>query len=142
MRRVLVDHARAEPGLNWALTVELGGLIDLEEGKIKEAKAGFISATEVAESSFQSEHPWWVAQFRVGRARCLIAQGRHEEAEAILLTSHQELEERLGRMHHRTQNCIRILAELYQETGRPEEAAKWRALERPRVIPKAAAQAT
>ena len=38
-------------------------------------------------------------------------------------------------MHHRTQKCIRTLAELYEATNRPEEAAAWQAKLRPVIVP-------
>ena len=114
-----------EDRLDAILCVELGGLIDLEQGRIEEAEAQFVSAIDRASTSIRSEHEWWTAHFKVDQARCLMRRQNYDESERLLRLAYDMLHMRLGDEHHRTQNCMRTLAELLETTGRASEAKQW-----------------
>ena len=59
---------------------------------------------------------------------CLTKLGRYGQAEQLLLAAHQVMQTKLGEQHERTQKAINRLFELYEAWGKPEKAAKYRAL--------------
>ena len=50
---------------------------------------------------------------------------KYDESERLLRLAYDMLHMRLGDEHHRTQNCMRTLAELLETTGRASEAKQW-----------------
>jgi hypothetical protein len=63
---------------------------------------------------------------QVELGRCVAAQSRFEEAEQILLGAHEDLAP-LGESARPAANmAATLLAELYDEWGRPQAAAQWR----------------
>jgi hypothetical protein len=57
----------------------------------------------------------------------LVKQKRYAEAEAAALSAHHGLASGLGTTHADTRATIELLASICDATGRPAEAAKWRA---------------
>jgi serine/threonine protein kinase len=59
---------------------------------------------------------------------CLVAQKRFEEAETLLLESHTAFNTALSANDPRTQKAKARLVRLYEEWGKPDQAAKYRPL--------------
>ncbi len=59
---------------------------------------------------------------------CLTALGRYAEAEQLLLSSYPAVEQRHGKKHTRTLGALQRIADLYEAWGKPDEAARFRAL--------------
>lgn len=57
---------------------------------------------------------------------CLAAQSRWAEAEPLLLAGYNDLKAKLGDQHKRTIDARQRLAKLYDDWGRPEQAAQFR----------------
>jgi non-specific serine/threonine protein kinase/serine/threonine-protein kinase len=70
-------------------------------------------------------HPYTLETMS-GLAKALIGLDRLEEAEALALESHGLSEERFGSDHALTVRAAEALIEIYEKTGRPEEAARFR----------------
>jgi hypothetical protein len=75
--------------------------------------------------SFQSRYPPEMYRGRLGQ--CLSSLGRYQEAERLLLSSHEALAARLGPGDSRTQETVRDLVTLYERWSKPDQAASWRA---------------
>ena len=73
-------------------------------------------------------HGFLVARVRAYLGDVLRARGRPREAEALLLPAHAQLVAARGAAAPATQVAVRALATLYATTGRPAEAARYRAL--------------
>jgi hypothetical protein len=56
-----------------------------------------------------------------------MKQRRYQEAESDALAAYRGLANRLGEEHELTQRVVERLVALYAATGRPSEAAQWRA---------------
>ena len=126
-RRVLDLRQDSEDAL---MCMELGALIDREQGRLADALAAFADVSVRAEASAKAELKWWAANFRTGQAVCLLRMQRYDEAGPMLLDAYDVLHERLGDAHHRTQSCIRALVELHEAKG-DARAAEWAAKLRP-----------
>ena len=66
------------------------------------------------------------ARYRYGKARSLIGLGRHAEAEALLLRSHEVSRDRPTERLLRKQSAERLV-EVYRAMQRDDEAARWQA---------------
>ncbi|MCC7015413.1 MAG: protein kinase [Planctomycetes bacterium] len=75
---------------------------------------------------------WRLASSEALVARSLALQGRHAEAEPILLACQERLERALGARSVRVVIGLDHLAELYESWGRPDEARVWRERHRER----------
>lgn len=71
-------------------------------------------------------------ELEVDLARALMAQERWKDAESLLKKAHADFTASLSAIHWRTLRAARTLADLYEKTGRSEEAATWRAHGTPR----------
>jgi hypothetical protein len=60
----------------------------------------------------------------------LAATGKFEEAERLLLASHAQLtreaDSPLSESHHRVVRSLEQLVRLYEQTGKPAEATRWK----------------
>jgi hypothetical protein len=56
----------------------------------------------------------------------LVGLERFEEAEALALDNHRLRGERFGADHSLTAEAADVLVEIYEKTGRPDEAARYR----------------
>jgi eukaryotic-like serine/threonine-protein kinase len=82
------------------------------------------------------EHAYPAGNWRIGEAKgllgeCLTAQGRYEDAEAMLLDAHRLLKEGPGWEGQEARETRRRLLALYEAWGRPEKAAAYRPEQRP-----------
>ena len=70
----------------------------------------------------------FLAQARLYRGFCLLQIDRLDEAEELFLEAFEALEAELGPTHQRTRIAIEALVGVYDRTGRPEEADRYRGL--------------
>lgn len=78
-------------------------------------------AAAASEGPLGAEH-WYTALFRGFLGRCLLSAERYEEAESELLTALDLLRARFGLSHAHTRTTLERLLELYERTGRHEDA--------------------
>ena len=69
---------------------------------------------------------WLIASTESLLGECLLALGRAREAEPLLVGAHDRLLASRGAEHERTRDARRRLARLYDTTGRPALAARYR----------------
>ena len=72
-----------------------------------------------------------VARVRIDRGDALRGQRQYREAESLLTTTYESLATKRGTGHAMTQLALARLVALYEDLGRPDAAAKWRALIKP-----------
>ena len=121
LRRVLgADH----PGT----LISMGNLGDLYVtlGRLGEAETLLAEAVAGVRRALPREHLITGVTIRKYGV-CLLALGRNDEAEANLLDAHEILTAAVGAEHVQTQKVILNMVELYDATGNPDEAARWRA---------------
>jgi serine/threonine-protein kinase len=83
-------------------------------------------AYAIYEQALGSNHAWTAnARSLVGQS--LVAQGRYPEAEPWLLEGYSGLRQASGDAHAFTQRALGWIVTMYEEWGRPEEAAEFRA---------------
>jgi non-specific serine/threonine protein kinase/serine/threonine-protein kinase len=134
------DYTGAEPYLREAadilrkekhpwLSIILGNLGDLytEKGDYTNAAAYFMEALDLGLKAL-GEKNQDVAKIRSKYGVCLVKLKKFDEAEKQLLIALPILRETAGEKDEMTQKAIRRLAELYQEWGKPDLAAKYRSL--------------
>jgi hypothetical protein len=68
-----------------------------------------------------------IAVANLGFGECLFRARRYPEAEATLLQAAGDLEKSRGSAYRRTQEAYRTLRDLYAESGRAAESARWAA---------------
>jgi eukaryotic-like serine/threonine-protein kinase len=127
-RRVLAGLKKnttggADPEM-WSAINNLAMLL-MKEGKLDEASEQFRDLIQTCEPTVPADHPF-LAIFRNNYGECLTRQHVYESAEAELLKSQRVLEKKLGAEHPRTVKGAGRLAALYQEWGKPEQAATWK----------------
>ena len=120
----LHETAEGHPNEAYFLTNLAGAY--REAGRIDEALDASERAETIAHGAFG---PFTARSLGVdiGRAIALRAAGETDEAEARLLRAHQACLEILGPDHERTAEAAAELADLYDDAGRPDDAAHWRA---------------
>jgi hypothetical protein len=82
-------------------------------------------AVAIRKQAYVNDHP------RIAHATSLLgeslaAQGRHAEAEPLLVEGYEGLTAQRGAGHEQTQEARRRLADLYEAWGKPERAAAYR----------------
>lgn len=103
------------------------GLILDKTGRAQEGERILREALKLRVESLPREH-FWVAVAKGALGESLTTQKRYVEAESLLDESYASLNERLGPRDPRTSEAARRLASLYEAWGKPEQAAKYRAL--------------
>jgi serine/threonine-protein kinase len=86
-----------------------------------------LRRVEVARVKLYGPGDWHPASTRVGIGACLVALGRLQEAEDVLLEAVLALERARGASFHRTQAAYQALGDLYRRLGRTAEAERWAA---------------
>jgi serine/threonine protein kinase/Tfp pilus assembly protein PilF len=134
------DYEAAEPYLREAvdmlrkekhpwLAIILGNLGELltAKGDYANAEATFTEALNLGFKAL-GEKNQDVAKIRSKYGVCLVKLKKFDEAEKQLLIALPILRDTAGDKDEVTQKAIRRLLELYQEWGKPDQAAKYRAL--------------
>jgi tetratricopeptide (TPR) repeat protein len=114
------DHQNTLVALN-----NVGGVY-ADQQRHAEAEPLFAEAVERARRTLPEGH-WYTGLFLGSHGTTLWKLKRYEEAEPRLLEAQRTLAAALGESHERTLRVLRLLAEMYEEWGRPEEAATFRA---------------
>lgn len=94
-------------------------------GQLDESTLLAREAWENAKVALSPQHPNTLA-FQGSYAKCLILQKQFDEGESLLLDAYQEFNTALGEKHPHTQRVVKFLVDLYESTGREEEAADFR----------------
>ncbi len=100
-------------------------------GRLEEALRRYEQLDAAAAKVLPPGH-YYGALFQSNHAECLLDCKRYAEAEPMLLACHALLSRTLGPAHARTVKNLGRLARLYDETARPGDAARIRALLPPR----------
>jgi serine/threonine protein kinase/Tfp pilus assembly protein PilF len=111
---------------NYPTALITRGLILNKTGKSKEGEIILREAVKLRTDSLPKEH-FWVAVANSALGECLTTQKRFSEAELLLVESYTALKSRLGQRDPRTQEALQRLLKLYDEWGKPAQAAQYRA---------------
>ena len=127
-REAISIYREAYPGGHGYLASPLigYGTILMEAGDAATAEGMFREAIDMAVQSLPAGH-WKIALGQSTLGGCLTVLARYDEAEPLLLESYGKLQEARGDDDAETRRTARRLAELYEATGRPGEAAEYRA---------------
>jgi tetratricopeptide (TPR) repeat protein len=102
----------------------LAGLL-VETGRYEEALALATKAKAIWLKALTPGH-WRTASAEAAEGAALAGLKQYAKAEQLLLASHEVLEKDKAAGHIYQINSNRWLAKLYQATGRPEQAARYR----------------
>jgi non-specific serine/threonine protein kinase/serine/threonine-protein kinase len=94
-------------------------------GRTDEAVAGFSGLRDRAESALPEGH-WYRAVIRSHLGLALMQARRFDEAEPMLVSSHQMLLDQFGAEDPRTRLFRARVADLYAQWGRPADAERYR----------------
>ncbi len=99
----------------------------LVQGRVEEAEAEFRQLVRVAKAILPPGN-WYVAELQGEHGECLLRLRRYAQAEIPLLASYEVLKTVRGQQHAYTIEAVERLIRLYDGWGKPEEAARWRAM--------------
>jgi len=94
--------------------------------RYEDARPLFVATIADARRTLAEGH-WYIGAYLYRYAECLIAMERRDEAEAALVEAHELIGGALGESNPRTIDVVRTLADLYDDWGRADAAARWRA---------------
>lgn len=77
------------------------------------------------------EGHWRIAEVDCRLGACLTALGRYEEAAPLLTEGYPIIAEQRGAQHRITRGVLKEVIQLYEQWGKPDEAARWRDMESP-----------
>jgi len=103
------------------------GMLLYKMERYEEAEVQLRDALRRLERSLEPGH-WLLGLARSNLGACLTRLGRFSEAEAQLKDGHSLLTATLGPQNPRTTGAVERLVELYERSGRPAEAARYRAM--------------
>src|SRR5690606_27614579 len=95
------------------------------QGRADEALEWIVPARRTLEAQLPDGH-WLTAVARRDEGGARMAAGHLEQAESLLLEAYATLERVRGPSNYTTTEARTLLAELYDRTGRPELAEKFR----------------
>jgi tetratricopeptide (TPR) repeat protein len=121
MRRKLLGPDHSDVATSMTL---LAGLL-VDSGRYEEALALARDAKAIWVKALAPGH-WRLASADAVEGAALAGLGRYDEAEKLLLASYGVLHEEKGAAHVYVVNSSRWLAKLYQSTGQPAKAARYR----------------
>lgn len=98
----------------------------IEDAKIDEAEALLRDLITAAERALNPRH-YLLPVMRSALGECLLRRGEFAQSEALLLPAYEELRGRLGPGNDGTRQTRATLVELYEKTGRSEDAARLQA---------------
>ncbi|MHC5024012.1 MAG: tetratricopeptide repeat protein [Planctomycetota bacterium] len=97
------------------------------QGRMDRAEAAYLQLIESGERILPPDHRN-LGIFYAYYGNFLVLEQRYEEAEPVCLQANTVLAAALGEEHPRTVASIDVLVQLYEEWGRSEDAARWRAM--------------
>lgn len=100
-----------------------------EQKRHEEAVTQFERAVKMGQEGLHTDH-WLVGASQTNLGRVLNELGRHDEAEPHLLRAWEQLSKLQGEDSSTAQAAVDGLVTAYEALDRPEEAARFRALER------------
>ena len=112
---------------NYPTALITKGLILAKTGQREEGEAILREAVKIRTESLPKEH-YWVALAKSALGECLTIQERYNEAEPLLVESHESLRNSQGATNPRTRLALQRLVELYEKWQEPDLAAKYRAM--------------
>lgn len=118
----LMDPGVPPESLDAVQTRAVLGLSLSRVGQPEEGEPLLRAAFEHGQKLDKVEFVNTIGNLPTALGECLLAQGRHPEAEALLLPGHEELAARLGNQHPRTVHAARCLRDLYTAWGKPAQA--------------------
>ena len=113
----------SHPMVSAALTV-LGRSL-LSEGNGAAAEAALRESLRLRSAAYPAGH-WLVASSAGAVGECLLAEKKYRAAEPLLRQAYATVKAAKGETDQRTRDLAAALARLYDATGRPGEAAKYR----------------
>ena len=128
-REALERMRRAFGHQHSAVGWQLGNLahILVANGKLEEAEQAMRSAFEIRRDATPGgqESPM-LGRLTSDLGSIVARRGRHAEAESLLLAGHAMIRRHVPDEHNDAKHARALLASFYGETGRPEEAARYR----------------
>jgi tetratricopeptide (TPR) repeat protein len=121
MRKKLLGPDHSDVATSMTL---LAGLL-VDSGRYEEALAMATDAKAIWIKALAPGH-WRTASAESAEGAALAGLGRYDEAEKLMLASYGVLHEEKGAAHVYVVNSSRWLAKLYQATGQPAKAARYR----------------
>jgi serine/threonine protein kinase len=122
-------RARLPPNdFELAHAVDMLTVILLEKGKFAEAEP--LASECLALYNKQNPDDWHVSNSRHLLGASFLGQKQYARAEPLLLSGYEGIKQRDGTMpnerRQRFKEVLRRMAQLYEETGRPDQAAEWK----------------
>ncbi len=100
----------------------------LVAGKYAEAESVVRASLAIEEK--QSPNGWWTFQTRAMLGASLLGQRKYEAAEPLLLSAYEGMKQHADQMpgggKQYLREALQRLAQLYEETSRPGQAAEWK----------------
>ena len=96
------------------------------QGRNAEAEPLYLQTLETARRVLGDDHRQTLSVWH-GLTKVLVALDRFEDAEPLANECYERTEATLGPLHHRTHDAIRLLINLYEAWGKPEQATHWKA---------------
>jgi non-specific serine/threonine protein kinase/serine/threonine-protein kinase len=110
---------------NYPTALITHGLILTKAGQPKDGEKILREAVKIRTESLPKGH-YWVALANGALGECLTTQKRFAEAEPLLLGSYKALRLSQGSGNPRTKFALQRLITLYENWGKPEQAARFR----------------
>ena len=120
MQRSLLDDSNAD---RLFCLIAFGKAL-IAEGDFRAAEEQFRIALGILEQ--RPRDTWTVGEVKSSLGECLLRSNRLSEAEPYLLGAYQTLAPVWGDDHPRTRKAGKLLAEVYELSGRADEAAKFK----------------
>ena len=107
--------------------------------RYSEAEPLYQKTIDIRRRVLGENHPE-LANTRFTLARMYLQQRRYAESERLALAAYEPMLRSVGAEHERTVRIERLLENLYDQWGKPDKAAEWRAKlpkdESPRQAPR------
>ncbi len=128
-RQVLSSYRGMFGAIHPRIADALAGLCEvlLDTKRPLEALSAAKESYDIRRQALHPDH-WHIAYSRMLVGRCLVALREFQQAEDLLLQSYPVLAQKRGAQHHSTCTALQALVKLYQEWGKPQQAAKYAAL--------------
>jgi len=127
LQRALAIQRRFLPETHTRIIHTLGELVrtSIDAGDGVEAERLTRESLELLRKTLRADH-WYLAFYEAMLGASLAGQGRHEEAEKLLIENLARVDAaRGGSNAHACEIVIRLI-DLYEAWNRPEEAGRWR----------------